>query len=61
MLSYLEEKYETEFSYAGYVLAGAVESEHLTAYPTADGADDGAYFVPVKPYGETFKDNYSDK
>lgn len=61
MLSYLEEKYEMEFAYAGYVPAGAMESEHLTAYPTADGTGDGKNFVTVKPYGETFKDNYSDK
>lgn len=61
MLRYLEEKYEMEFSYAGYVPAGAMESEHLTAYPTADGTGDGANFITVKPYGETFKDNYSDK
>lgn len=61
MLHYLEEKYEMEFSYAGYVPAGVMESEHLTAYPTAEGTGDGANFVIVKPYGETFKDNYSDK
>jgi hypothetical protein len=61
MLCYLEEKYGIEFSYAGYVPAGAMESEHLTAYPTAEGIGDGANFVTVEPYGETFKDNYSDK
>ena len=61
MLRYLEEKYEMEFSYAGYVPAGAMESEHLTAYPTEDGVGDGANYVTVKPDGETFKDNYSDK
>ena len=61
MLRYLEEKYEMEFSYAGYVPAGAMESEHLTAYPTADGMGEGANLITVKPYGETFKDNYSDK
>lgn len=61
MLRYLEEKYKMEFSYAGYVPAGAMESEHLTAYPTAEGTGNGANFVTVEPYGETFKDNYSDK
>jgi hypothetical protein len=61
MLSYLEDKYEMNFSYAGYVPAGAMESEHLTAYPTADGTGDGANLVTVKPNGETFKDNYSSK
>lgn len=61
MLRYLEEKYEMEFSYAGYVPASAMESEHLTAYPTADGMGEGANLITVKPYGETFKDNYSDK
>lgn len=61
MLRYLEEKYEMEFSYAGYVPAGAMESEHLTAYPTADGMGEGANLITVKSYGETFKDNYSDK
>lgn len=61
MLSYLEDKYEMDFSYAGYVPAGAMEGEHLTAYPTADGTGAGANYVTVKPYGETFKDNYSSK
>lgn len=50
-----------EFSYAGYVPAGLMESEHLTAYPTADGTGDGANFVTVKPDGKTFKDNYASK
>lgn len=61
MLCYLEEKYGIEFSYAGYVPAGAMESEHLTAYPTADGSGDGANLVTVKPDGDTFKDNYASK
>lgn len=61
MLRYLEEKYGAEFSYAGYVPAGVMESEHLTAYPTADGSGDGANLVTVKPDGDTFKDNYASK
>lgn len=61
MLRYLEYKYNMEFSYAGYVPAGLMESEHLTAYPTADGTGDGANFVTVKPDGKTFKDNYASK
>ncbi len=61
MLCYLEDKYSMEFSYAGYVPAGVMESEHLTAYPTADGSGDGANLVTVKPDGDTFKDNYASK
>lgn len=61
MLCYLEDKYEMEFSYAGYVPAGMMESEHLTAYPTADGSGDGANLVTVKPDGDTFQDNYAIK
>ncbi len=61
MLCYLEEKYGMEFSYAGYVPAGVMESEHLTAYPTAEGSEGGANLVTVKPDGDTFKDNYASK
>lgn len=61
MLCYLENKYSIEFSYAGYVPAGVMESEHLTAYPTADGSGEGANLVTVKPDGDTFKDNYASK
>ena len=61
MLKYLEDKYGMEFSYAGYVPAGLMESEYLIAYPTAEGSGDGANIVIVEPDGDTFKDNYANK
>lgn len=40
MLSYLEEKYEREFVYSGYVPAGGMNQEHLLAYPAGGDPDD---------------------
>ena len=34
MITEIEKKYNTSFSYAGYVATGPLESEHLMAYPS---------------------------
>ena len=35
MLCYVEEKYNTSFSYAGYIAASTLEKEHMRAFPTS--------------------------
>lgn len=36
MLTYLEESYDTEFCYIGYVASGGMDTEHLTVYVKDD-------------------------
>lgn len=58
MLSYLEEKYGTEFIYSGYIEKGVNESETLYAYQKDLGS---SYTVTVKAVSDyEFTDNYSD-
>lgn len=58
ILSYLEEKYGTEFIYSGYIEKGVNESETLYAYQKDLGS---SYTVTVKAVSDyEFTDNYSD-
>ncbi|MDE5569315.1 MAG: hypothetical protein K2I82_01505 [Ruminococcus sp.] len=58
MLCYLENKYETEFVYSGYIQKGINESEKLYAYPKNIGA---RQTVTVKAISDDkFTDDYYD-
>ncbi len=58
MLCYLENKYETEFVYSGYIQKGINESEKLYAYPKNIGA---RQTVTVKAISDDkFTDNFYD-
>ncbi|MCR5708039.1 MAG: hypothetical protein K6G82_07180, partial [Ruminococcus sp.] len=60
MITYLNDKYDEEFVYAGYIEGGLMEEERLFAYPKQYGADSGRNTVEVT-VGDNgdFTDNYS--
>ncbi len=75
MLSYAEEKYGTEFTYAGYIPAGPIEKQQLLAYPasgfmstdtftitkTADGYEDDYLNVACRDmFGKYIADKISE-
>ena len=47
MITYLNDKYDEEFVYAGYIEGGLMEEERLFAYPKQYGADGGRNTVEV--------------
>ncbi|MCR5600975.1 MAG: hypothetical protein K6G33_09590 [Ruminococcus sp.] len=61
MITYLNEKYNEEFIYAGYLEPEANQTETLYAYPRLLGADYGRNTVTVKTTKDGFTDDYSDR
>lgn len=61
MITYLNEKYDEEFVYAGYVEPGVMDEETLYAYPKQFGAEGGKNTVEVTLDEKgNFTDTYSD-
>ena len=61
MITYLNEKYDEEFIYGGYLEPAANQTETLYAYPRLLGNDYGRNTVTVKAAGSGFTDDYSDR
>ena len=61
MITYLNEKYNEEFIYAGYLEPAANQTETLYAYPRLLGNDYGRNTVTVKATKDGFTDDYSDR
>lgn len=61
MITYLNEKYDEEFIYAGYLEPAANQTETLYAYPRLLGNDYGRNTVTVKATKDGFTDDYSDR
>jgi hypothetical protein len=61
MITYLNEKYNEVFIYAGYLEPAANQTETLYAYPRLLGNDYGRNTVIVKATKEGFTDDYSDR
>ena len=47
MLCYVEEKYNTSFSYAGYIAASTLEKEHMRAFPTSGDIEVDSLMIPT--------------
>lgn len=61
MINYLNEKYDEEFVYAGYVEPGVMDEETLYAYPKQFGSEGGKNTVEVTLDEKgNFTDTYSD-
>jgi len=61
MITYLNEKYDEEFVYAGYVEPGVMDEETLLAYPKQFGSEGGKNTVEVTLDEKgNFTDTYSD-
>ena len=61
MISYLNDKYDEEFIYAGYLEPASNQTETLYAYPRLLGNDYGRNTVTVKADKDGFTDDYHDK
>ncbi len=61
MITYLNDKYDEEFIYAGYLEPAANQTETLYAYPRLLGNDYGRNTVTVKADKDGFTDDYSDR
>jgi hypothetical protein len=61
MINYLNEKYDEEFIYAGYLEPAANQTETLYAYPRLLGNDYGRNTVTVRADKDGFTDDYHDK
>ena len=61
MITYLNDKYDEEFIYAGYLEPASNQTETLYAYPRLLGADYGRNTVTVKATKDGFTDDYSDR
>ena len=61
MITYLNDKYDEEFIYAGYLEPAANQTETLYAYPRLLGNDYGRNTVTVKAAKDGFTDDYSDR
>jgi len=61
MITYLNEKYNEEFIYAGYLEPAANQTETLYASPRLLGNDYGRNTVTVKAAKDGFTDDYSDR
>lgn len=60
MLSYLESKYQEEFCYLSYAEAGALEKEHLEAYPASGTLSDVVTVYRTYEDGEYhYEDDYA--
>ena len=59
MLTEIEKKYNTSFSYAGYIAPGPLEHEELIAYPTEGSSGDTFSVTRVKKNGKyVYEDEY---
>jgi hypothetical protein len=56
MLCYVEEKYDTSFSYAGYIAASPLEKEHMIAFPTSGNMASDSFTITKN--GDTYEDEY---
>ncbi len=61
MITYLNNKYNEEFIYAGYLESASNQTETLYAYPRLLGNDYGRNTVTVKASDSGFTDDYSDR
>lgn len=61
MITYLNDKYDEEFIYAGYLEPASNQTETLYAYPRLLGNDYGRNTVTVKATNDGFSDDYSDR
>ncbi len=61
MITYLNEKYDEEFIYGGYLEPAVNQTETLYAYPRLLGADYGRNTVTVRATKDGFTDDYSDR
>ncbi len=61
MITYLNEKYDEEFIYGGYLEPAANQTETLYAYPRLLGADYGRNTVTVRATKDGFTDDYSER
>ena len=61
MITYLNDKFDEEFIYAGYLEPAANQTETLYAYPRLLGNDYGRNTVTVKAAKGGFTDDYSDR
>ena len=61
MITYLNDKYDEEFIYAGYLEPAENQTETLYAYPRLLGNDYGRNTVTVKAAQDGFTDDYHDK
>ena len=59
ILTEIEKKYNTSFSYAGYIAPGPLEHEELIAYPTEGSSGDTFSVTRVKKNGKyVYEDEY---
>ena len=59
MLTAVEKKYNTSFSYAGYIAPGPLEHEELIAYPTEGSSGDTFSVTRIKKNGKyVYEDEY---
>ncbi len=59
MLTEIEKKYNTSFSYAGYIAPGPLEHEELIAYPTEGSSGDTFSVTRIKRNGKyVYEDEY---
>ena len=59
MLTEIEKKYNTSFSYAGYIAPGPLEHEELIAYPTEGSSGDTFSVTRIKKNGKyVYEDEY---
>ena len=56
MLCYVEEKYNTSFSYAGYSPQTSLEQEHMRAYPTSGNKETDSFTITKTNIG--YEDDY---
>ena len=61
MITYLNDKYDEEFIYAGYLEPAANQTETMYAFPRMRGNDYGRNTVTVRASGSRFTDDYSDR
>lgn len=56
MLCYVEEKYNTSFSYAGYSAQSSLEKEHMRAFPTSGDKETDSFTITKTDIG--YEDDY---
>lgn len=56
MLLYVEDKYNTSFSYAGYSAASTLEKEHMRAFPTSGDMETDSFTITKSETG--YEDDY---
>ncbi len=56
MLCYVEEKYNTSFSYAGYSVQSSLEKEHMRAFPTSGDKKTDSFTITKTDIG--YEDDY---